>query len=103
LQYIYKQMIKNLHMYTFTWWIVFGINVRTCGPSSWHCMMYSLQHYVIKFISHLQYVWITHVSSINKTDRHHVSEMLLTAALNTITLTLLWNGQGFWILTTGLT
>jgi len=31
----------------------------------------------------------THVSSTNKTDRHDIAEILLTVALNTITLTLI--------------
>jgi hypothetical protein len=32
----------------------------------------------------------TPVSSTNKTDRHHITEILLKMALNTITLTPLW-------------
>jgi hypothetical protein len=55
-----------------------------------------MQHYVIKFISDLGQVsgflmWFspgTPVSSINKTDRHDITEILLNAALNIITLTL---------------
>jgi hypothetical protein len=43
-------------------------------------------YYVIKFVSDWQ--WFspgTLVSSINKTDRHDISEILLKVALNTIT------------------
>ena len=45
--------------------------------------MYSIQHYVIKF------VWFspgTPVSSTNKTDRNDITEILLKVALNTISL-----------------
>ena len=51
-----------------------------------------IQHYVIKFVSDLWQVGCfspgTPVSSINKTDRHDITEILLKLALNTITLTL---------------
>ena len=54
--------------------------------------VYSIQHYVIKFVSDLQQVCGflrqgTLVSSTNKTDRHDITEILLKVALNTITLT----------------
>jgi len=39
--------------------------------------VYSIQHYVIKFV----------VSSTNRTDRHNITDILLKVALNTITLT----------------
>jgi hypothetical protein len=48
--------------------------------------MYSIQHYVIKFVSDLQqvggFLW---VSSTNETDRHDITGILLKVALNTIT------------------
>jgi hypothetical protein len=44
-----------------------------------------VQHYVIKFVSGL---WFSPGSSINKTDRHDITEILLKVALNTITLIL---------------
>jgi hypothetical protein len=51
-------------------------------------MVYSIQHYVIKFISDLrQFSPSTLISSTNKTDRHEITEILLIVALNTITLT----------------
>ena len=50
--------------------------------------MYSIQHYVIKFVSDLwQGQWFspgTLVSSTNKTDRHDLPEILLKVALNPI-------------------
>jgi hypothetical protein len=51
----------------------------------------SIQHYVIKFVSDLRQVGgffrtaCTPVSSINKTNRQDISEILLKVALNTIT------------------
>ena len=47
-----------------------------------HGEVYSIQHYVMKFVSDLV------VSSINKTDNHDITEILLKVALNTITLIL---------------
>jgi len=53
-----------------------------------HSEVYSIQHYVIKFVSDLQQVWWfspgTSVSSTNKTDRHDITEILLKVALYTI-------------------
>ena len=53
--------------------------------------MYSIQHYVIKFIGDLQqfggFLWGTPVSSTNKTDHHTITKTLLKIALSTITLT----------------
>jgi len=54
-----------------------------------HGEVYSIQHYVIKFV----WQWLatnwwfsqgTPVSSNNKTDRHDITEILLKVALNTI-------------------
>ena len=50
--------------------------------------VYSIQHYVIKFVRYLQQVSGIPVSSTNKTDRNNIAELLLTVALNTITITL---------------
>jgi len=53
-----------------------------------HGEIYSIQHYVIKFVSDLRQVSHfslgTPVSSTNKTDRHDITEILLKVALNTI-------------------
>jgi hypothetical protein len=43
---------------------------------------------VIKFVSDLRQVVGTPVSSINKTDRQDITEILLKVALNTITITI---------------
>ena len=55
-----------------------------------HGEMYSIQHYVIKFVSDLPQVGGslgTLVSSNNKTDHHDITEILLKVALNTINQT----------------
>ena len=46
---------------------------------------YSIQHYVIKWP--LTGWWISPISSINKTDCHNITEILLKKELNTITFT----------------
>jgi hypothetical protein len=46
--------------------------------------VYSIQYYVIKFVSYLRQVGgfpRVPVSSINKTDRHDITEILLKVAL----------------------
>ena len=69
--------------------------ITTEGVSSnlVHGEVYSIQHYVIKFVSDFAADrWFsagTPVSSTNKTDCHDIDEILLKVALNTITLTIL--------------
>ena len=46
-----------------------------------------IHHYVIKFVIDFRQVDGTPISSINETDRHDITEVLLKVALNTITLT----------------
>ena len=50
--------------------------------------VYSIQHYVIKFVSDLRQVGNfspgTPVSSTNKTDCHDITEILVKVVLNTI-------------------
>ena len=60
-----------------------------------HVEVYSIQHYVIKFVKDLRQVggvfWRqggTPVSSTNRNDAHDITETLLKMALNAITLTL---------------
>ena len=54
--------------------------------------VYSIQHYVIKFVTDLRKVGEFSpgipISSTNKTDRHDIAETLLKVSLNTIALTL---------------
>ena len=50
--------------------------------------VYSIQYYVIKFVSDLRYVvgflWVLRISSTNITDRLDITKMLLKVALITI-------------------
>jgi hypothetical protein len=46
------------------------------------CTRYNIN--VIKFVSDLRHVGDTPVSSINKTDGHDITKILLKVALNTI-------------------
>ena len=47
--------------------------------------VYSIQHYVIKFVSYdRSFKWFSPVSSTNKTGRHDIIKILLKVALNTI-------------------
>ena len=54
--------------------------------------VYAIQHYVIKFVSHLGAGhWFSPdipVSSTNKTDLHDITEILLKVQINTVILTL---------------
>ena len=50
-----------------------------------HGEVYSIQLYVIKFVSDLQQVSDFPVSSTNKTNSYNIAEILLKVALNTIT------------------
>jgi len=64
-------------------------NVVCSNPGHFEVLL--IQHYVIKFVSDLrQFSPGTHVSSINKTDRHDTTKILLKVALNTIALFLFW-------------
>ena len=61
-------------------------NVVSSNPA--HGKVYSIQHYVIKFVSDLRQVsGFLPYSSTNKTDRHHITEILIKVALSTKTLT----------------
>ena len=50
-------------------------------------LSYSIQHYVIQFVTGQWFFLGTPVSSTNTAHRHDITEILLKAALNTITLT----------------
>jgi hypothetical protein len=58
------------------------LQVRNLFPDN----VYSIQHYVIKFVSGRLLYPVIAVSSTNRTDRHNVTVILLKVALNTITL-----------------
>ena len=55
-----------------------------------HGEVFSIQHYVIKFVSDLRKVCNFHpgnpVSSTNKTDRHNITEIMLKVGFNTTIL-----------------
>ena len=74
----FTNYLCNLHITT---------NVVSSNPANGE--VYSIQHYVIKFVSDLRQVGgFLGVSSTNKTDRHDITEILLKVELNTLTLTL---------------
>jgi hypothetical protein len=54
-------------------------NLASSSPA--HGEVYSIQHYVIQFVSDLR-----QVDGFLQTDRHDIIEILLKVALNTITL-----------------
>ena len=64
------------------------ISTKIVSLNPAHGEVYSIQHYVIKFVSNLRQVGGfclgTLVSSTNKTDHHDITEILLKVALNTI-------------------
>ena len=51
-----------------------------------HGDVYSMQRYVIKFVRSVVFFHGTPVSSINETDSHDITELLLKMALNTINI-----------------
>ena len=58
-----------------------------CEFKSLHDKVYSIQHYVIKFVRLAAGPWFspgTTVSSINKTDCHDITEILLKVTLSII-------------------
>jgi hypothetical protein len=74
--------------------VPFTNNVVSSNPG--HGDVYSIQHYVIQFVSNLRQVGgflrVIRFPPPNKTDRHDITEILLKVALNTITLTPLNHG-----------
>ena len=63
------------------------ITTKVVSSNPAHGKVYSIQLYVINFVSDLQQVG-TPVSSTTKNDCHNITEILLTVALNIITPTL---------------
>ena len=63
------------------------ITTNVLSMNSPHGKVYSIQHYIMKFVSYLRQVsGFLRVSSTNKTDCHNITEILLKVALNIITL-----------------
>ena len=68
------------------------ITTKVVSSNPVHGEVYSIQHYVIKFVSDLRQVSgftpDTPVSSTNKSYLHDITEILLKVVLNTINLNL---------------
>ena len=65
------------------------ITTKVVSSNLAHSEVFSIQHYVIKFLSKLAadrwFTQSTPVSSTNRTDRHAITEIVWKWALNTIT------------------
>ena len=87
--FTYSNRIKYCNYYHIPNGII-TTNVVSSNPA--HGEVYSIQHYVIKFVSDIaSNLWFspgTLVSFTNKTDCHDITEILLKVALNTIILIL---------------
>ena len=68
------------------------ITTKVVSLNPTHGEVYSIQHYVMKFVNDLQKVGGfppgTPVSSTNKTDSRDITDTLLKVALNTVTITI---------------
>ena len=68
------------------------ITTKVVSSNSVHGKVYSIQHYVIKFVGDLPqvggFIWVFWLSPPKKTDSHDITEILLKVVLNTINLTL---------------
>ena len=57
-----------------------------------HCEIYSIQYYVVHFVSDLRqvgrFIRVLRFSFTNKIDRHDITEILLKVVWNTLTLTM---------------
>ena len=67
------------------------IITKGVSPNPAHGLLYSIQHYVIKFVSDLRqvggFLQVLRCPPLIKTDRHDIAEILLEVALDIITLT----------------
>ena len=67
------------------WHDAVSITNKIVSSNPAHGEVYSVQHYVIKFVSHLWQVGgFLRFFFTNKTDHHEITEILLKKALNTI-------------------
>ena len=67
------------------WWFsLYNIMWSSLSVTWDRSVVFSIQHYVIKFVSDVGW-WLSLVSSTNKTDHYDVTEILLKVGLNTIT------------------
>jgi hypothetical protein len=64
------------------------ITTKVVSSNPVHGEVYSIHHYVIKFVSDLRqvggFLQVLRFFPTNKTDRHDITEILLKVALNTI-------------------
>ena len=61
------------------------ITTKVMSSNLVHYEMYSIQHYMVKFVKDLRPVGgVLLVFSTNKTDHHDIAEILLKVVLNTI-------------------
>jgi len=64
------------------------ITTKVVSSNPVHDEVYSIQHYVIKFVSYLRqvggYLRVLRFPPLKKTDRHDITEILLKVALNII-------------------
>ena len=67
-----------------------SITIEVVSSNPAHDEVYSIQHYMIKFVSDLRkvggFIQELRFPQPIKTDRHDITEILLKVALNTITL-----------------
>ena len=78
------QLDLQLHMQS----VPITINAVSSNPT--HVEVYSIQHYVIKFVRDLQQVcgFLSTLFSSNNTDSHNITEILLNVVINTMSPTL---------------
>ena len=64
------------------------ITTKVMSSNTIYGEVYSIQYYMIKFVSDLRqvggFLWVLQFSPPIKTDRHDIAEILLKVALNTI-------------------
>ena len=73
-----------------TTYSIIAYHTKAVSLNPAHGEVYSMQHYVIKFVSALRRSMVFtgySVPSTNKTDRHDITELLLKVLLNTIVIT----------------
>ena len=93
-KYLFSFQFVRVRVSSFAFSLIQSLPITTkvvsLNPA--HGEVYSIQHYVIKFVSDMRQIcmWFTPrnlVSSTNKTDLQNITEILLKVALNTISLT----------------
>ena len=83
---MYNKDPYHTFFYRNTTLLILSSHFTDVGWNPAHGEVYSMQLYMINFVCDLQKVCGTPVSSINKTDRHDIIQILLNVTLNTIAL-----------------